>query len=143
MDTFTERILETAYMDLRRRKKRVRVSDLKAEAGWVWAQFRDETIEQWAQDIAERVPEARLLYLVEPVFCLLAQCGQHWELPDDGWEVEWAAFGLASLRWLYREMTNRAPVLRYDMEEITEWLINRQPPEVKQLPLFELRGETA
>ena len=148
MDDFTQELVELAFQTCkgqkRRKKDLVNVEDLIRQMERHWVTYRDGTIAIWAARILDRVPRQRLEGLVERVNGLLIDCGVYWEFPyeDDPpeWAAEFSAQGLAALRWIYRENTGKAKVLRYTREELATWLRQAQnQQQVTQLPLFPAR----
>lgn len=87
-------------------------------------------VASWAFRIACRVPRLRLAALASRVGDRLRrQPVYRWAPPDPENAnecAEFAAFGLATLRWIHREQAGRAPVPRYTQAEAIAWLARKR-----------------
>lgn len=133
-DAFTQEFVEAAFADRQHGVKPVKIAELIGAMQYMYWQWRDAQIEIWAISTLTRVPASKLDTLIEVIAVNLSLWREFWELPDGDISAEWAAHGLARLRWLYQEANERVPELRYTDDDLQCWLDMHNPPV--QLALF-------
>jgi hypothetical protein len=137
MDGFTQELLALAYQTCKQRRGTdVTVANVGHQLMRHWVNYRDGTIAEWAAWIGSGVPHAGLAAELSTIFALLAEAGVHWPWPESDAEEQaaWAAaWGLATLWWLRRELAGRVPVPRCTDEDVGAWLAGQ---ETYQLPLW-------
>lgn len=133
MDDFTLSLVKAAYKDLPKKKRTVR--DLAARVELYWVHFRDATLAEWAARTEARVSDTKLTDLYPVVRQRLVEEGilYAWETPEDDDVAAWVAWGLACLRWTYREWAGRAPMPDYTRDELADWLAAQQPRQLRLL----------
>jgi hypothetical protein len=147
VDDFTRKLLAVAFDEIvqesgrkRRRRGDVTQSDLRSRLWACYWAFRDGLIERWASRILASCSPERLAAKVETVDCLLIEAEEYWDVPEDDEDpTQWVAYGLAYLRWLNLDHTDRAPRPRCSEAELAAWLRQKKKGPA-QLGLF---GETA
>ncbi|MBU0493496.1 MAG: hypothetical protein KKA73_18335 [Chloroflexi bacterium] len=161
MDEYTLSLAAQAWQTLRARQddrtKAITVTELDGQIWREWVIARDRELTQDTDRILARARPERLAELVERVWDLLAEMGEFWEYPawpgydpDDDelndlahdyptdaeglaeW-ADWAAWGIACLRWLHRERRSMVSMPCFTNEELLVWLGERQ---YAQLALF-------
>lgn len=135
MDEFTYSLAQVALDELQER-----VSITKIEAGhlvghttMVWVQWRDALLDMWAEQLLEVLTDDQAHTLAYGIRIMLSDFREVWEYPDPELILEWVAYGLACLRWLY---WLDAPQVAISRDEARELIAQRLPPQQLTLPGF-------
>ncbi len=140
MDEFTQRFIEASIADIKKepaRKRDLSAKHVIAHAWMLYWQWRDIQIELWAESTLESVPHDHLRAIEYNVSMLLFERRIFHERPDDH-DVPFAtAWGIACLRWWFREARELVPALKFTTEEIEAVIKPHLPPI--QLTLFDLQ----